>query len=226
MQATRAPAMGGVSRSGKLGERLMAGAETFEILVPHDPTRRDLSAVRRVLIQSSLAELKTLGVYDRYCAFMDPGLLAEMTSLVGPGWVPLQLVQAHYEALDHLEIDEESIRSAGSRTAANVQRALLANGVQPGDPDSKEVPWSMLGAFARMGKRVYEGSSSQYVKIGRKRLLIENIGNPLYGFRYYRLAHTGFIHAAFGKLGVKVVDVTLAPYRSEGAVMETRITWR
>ena len=204
----------------------MAGAETFEIIVPHDPARRELTAVRRVLIQSSLAELKTLGVYERYCASMDPSVLAEMTSLVGPGWVPLEFVLAHYEACDQLQLDDEPIRAAGSRTAENVQRALLANGVQAGDPGLMELPWSMLGAFARMGKRVYEGSSSQYVKIGRKRLLIENVGNPLYGFRYYRIAHAGFIHAAFGKLGVKVVDVSLAPYQSAGAVMETRITWR
>ncbi len=204
----------------------MAIAETYEIIVPHDPARKDLTAVRRVLIQSSLAELKTLGVYERYCAFIDPGLLADMTSLVGPGWVPLDLVLAHYEACDRLGLDDETIRSAGSRTGGNVQRALLTSGVPTDAKGPKEPPWPMIGAFSKMGKRVYEGSSSQYVRIGRKRLLIENVGNPLYGFRYYRVAHAGFIHAVFGKLGVNVIDVNLSPYRGDGAVMETRIAWR
>lgn len=204
----------------------MVDEETHVVVVPHQPKSGPLKAVRRMLIQASLGELSELGAYDAYCALIEEELRDELTSLVGPGWVPVELALAHYRACDQLNLNDKDVHAMGLRTGEKVPSALLVQGTRASVDGPKDAPWSALGAFARMGRRIYEGGSAQYVKLGPKKLLIESTGNPLYGFHHFRIGHAAFMHAALNKIGVEVVDVTLGAYRAAGAVLETRVTWR
>jgi len=199
-------------------------SETREILIPHDPARGPLRAVRRMLIQSSVAELKQLGVYERYRVGIAPALLEQIMDQVGPGWLPVELAMEHYYACDALELDPADIERLGAAAGENLARTLLVSG-SGSTPEGEASPWSAIGAFSRMGKRIYEGGSSQYVRLGPKQLQIENIGNPLLSVRYYRVAHLAFLRRAFGTLGVKVTDAKITNFRPRGAMVEVRLTW-
>lgn len=200
--------------------------EHREILIPHDPTRGPFKAVRRVLIHSSIDELKQAGAFPRYRLLIDDVAFAAITEAIGPGWLSAELALAHYNACDALDLDEAVITQLGAHAGAKIQSTLLVSNAKREPGRSEHSPWESLGAFWRMGRRLYEGSSSQYVKLGPSELLIETIGNPLFGTRYYQLAHVGFLAAAFSTFGVHA-QAHGAYRREAGAeIAEARIAWK
>lgn len=197
-----------------------------EIIIPHDLSRGPLVGVRRMLVHSSIAELGALGLYDRYSEVIESGSLDLIRELIGPGWMPVELVLEHYRACDELQLSDEAIHDAGMRAGDKMGSALLVAGAQPQVEMQNRSPWPLLQAFARMGRRIYDGASAQYVKTASNSLRIEYVGNPLFAFHYYRVAHRGFLSQAFISLSVEVVDVTLSAYRADKASIDVRIQFR
>jgi hypothetical protein len=197
-----------------------------EIVVPHDLSRGPLVGVRRMLVHSSIAELGAFGFYDRYCEIIDRGSLDHIRELIGPGWMPVELALEHYRACDALNLSDDALLDAGMRAGDKMGSALLVAGAQPQVESRDRSPWPLLQAFARMGRRIYDGASAQYVKTGPNSLRIEYVGNPLFAFHYYRVAHCGFLRQAFRALNVDVDDVTLTPYRADKASIDVRIIFR
>jgi hypothetical protein len=201
--------------------------ETREVLVPHDLTRGPVVSVRRMLVHSSIAELKQLGVYERYCSLIPSASLARINELIGPGFLPVQLALAHYETCDRLALTDEQIETIGEHSGDKMKDALLvAARSTTAEQSAERAPWPLIGAYSRMGRRLYEGGSSQYVKVGPKQLQVENAGNMLFALQYYRTAHVGFLRKAFGSLGVEVTEVKLSPYRRDTLQIDVRITWK
>jgi hypothetical protein len=197
-----------------------------EIIVPHDLSRGPLVAVRRMLVHSSIAELGAFGLYDRYIEVIERGSLERIRELIGPGWMPVELALEHYGACDRLRLSDEAIHDAGMRAGDKMGSALLVAGAQPQVELKERSPWPLLQAFARMGRRIYDGASAQYVKTASNALRIEYYGNPLFAYHYYRVAHCGFLRQAFRSLSVEVVDVTLSAYRADKATIDVRILFR
>lgn len=195
-----------------------------EILIAHDPTRGALRGVRRMLVHSSLVELKQLGFYERYAASIEPEALAEILDQIGPGWLPTELALAHYRACDAIGISDADVEQLGAIAGEKLARTLTVPAATSG-PDSELSPWSLVGAFERLGKRIYDGGSIQYVKLGPRQLYIENIGNPLFSVHYYRIAHLAFMRQSFTTLGANVVDARITKFRASGAMIEVSLAW-
>lgn len=200
--------------------------ETRTIVVPHDPARGRVTGVKRMLVHSSLAEVQQRGLFERYRALISAESLQQINDLIGPGWMPIELVLEHYNALDKLALSRSEIYSAGLTAGAKMGDALLVAGANVGTQSIERSPWAVVGAFSRMGRRIYEGGSSQYVKLSESKLLIEHRGNPLYAIGYYRIAHEGFLHQAFGSLGVELVNVEMSTYRGDGEKIDVRLAWK
>lgn len=200
------------------------GSDRREILIAHDPTRGELRAVRRMLVQSSIAELKLAGLYERYCAHIEPEALRQIEDQIGPGWLSLDLAMAHYQACDATGIDDAVLEQLGATAGEKLARTLTVTAT-PNGLESAPSPWSLVGAFFRLGRRIYEGGSIQYVKLGPKQLLIENVGNPLFSISYYRTAHLAFMRRAFITLGANVVEARITSYRPRGAMIEVSLSW-
>jgi len=199
--------------------------EVRHILFPHDPNAKPLTAVRRMLIHSSIREIQQLGYYERYCNLIRPQSLAQISELIGPGSMPIDLALEHYRACDELLLSEEQIYTAGLRAGDNIGDALLVASKQLSSGPERSTR-DMIGAFYRMSRRIYEGGSVQYVKLGSNVLQIENRLNPLFSVRYYRVAYGGFIRQGFSKVGIDVDNFRLSPYRPEHAEIDARIRWR
>jgi hypothetical protein len=178
-----------------------------------------------MLVLSSIAELQDVGLYERYRANIDGSALAEILEMIGPGWMPVKLAKAHYDACDRMQLGEPQLEEMGVRAGGKMSSTLLVAGAQGTSATAERSPWELVGAYSRMGRRLYEGSSSQYVKLGPNKLLIEHIGNPLFGIRYFRIAHASFMRGTFRSLGVDIVDLVYSPYRSDKARIEARLTW-
>lgn len=200
--------------------------ETKEIIVAHDHGRGPLTAVRRMLVHSSISGIQAAGLYHRYTSVISPSALAEINELIGPGWMPVELVIVHYEACDRLGLDDEQIQTQGLRAGDAMGNALLVANNQLADATGEGAAWDKVLAFSRMGRRIHEGGSAQYVKLGPNVLLIEHKGNPLFAIPYYRTAHLGFLRKTFSRVGIDITDIKLSPFRSADAQTEARVTWR
>lgn len=179
-----------------------------------------------MLVHSSLAELQQRGLFERYSSIISAQSLQQIEELIGPGWMPIELALEHYRTLDMLPMRESEIYAAGLRAGAKMGDALLVAGANVGTRSIERSPWAVVGAFSRMGRRIYEGGSSQYVKLSENQLLIEHRGNPLFGIGYYRIAHGGFLSQAFGALGIELTDVKMSTYRGDGPQIDVRLSWK
>jgi hypothetical protein len=195
-----------------------------EVIVPHELSVGPLTAVRRVLIQSSLASLQDLGHFDRYRAAIEPDILAQLTDAIGPGWVPVELALAHYRACDALKLNATEMSLLGGRVGERVQSALLVLSKSMVDQPAL-APWPAMSAFARMRRRMLQGSSSEYVKVSHTELLIEILDNVLLGVPYYRGAFASWLCAALRGLGVEVTTARISSYRKDGMAVEIRLSW-
>src|SRR5215471_15738818 len=96
-----------------------------EIVVPHDAEIRPVTAMRSGLIQSSFTQLREHGYFERYAAHIDAGTLQELMSTLGPSWVPIELVDAHYRACDAMRLDKEEMDRMGQATGKRVRETSL-----------------------------------------------------------------------------------------------------
>jgi hypothetical protein len=129
----------------------------------------------------------------------------------------------HYEACERLQLSDAQIQKMGVRAGDKMSSSLLVTGAQGTRTAAERSAWDLVGAYSRMGRRIYEGSSSQYVKLGPSKLLIEHVGNPLFSIRYFRTAHASFMRGTFRSLGVDIITspthrIVLRRYRSRRAL--------
>lgn len=195
-----------------------------EIIVPRDAGRGPLTAVRGILIQTSLSELRTLELFDAYRAQVDPAAFEAILANIGPSWLPLDVALAHYAACDRLDLSPEQLEQVGGRVAHRLQGALLqllAKTVR----QAGFTPWTVLGAYARMGDRIFQGSSAQYVKVGPKDVDLEIEGNLLFRSTYFQRAFVAATRSAFLALGCRVTHVRVVRVLADGADVVVRISW-
>lgn len=102
----------------------------------------------------------------------------------------------------------------------------MVAGAQLPETKTEQSTWSLITAFSRMGRRMYEGSSAQYVKVAPNELLIEDVGNPLFTTPYYRSGFLGFLRKSFDQLGFELIKLESSQYRKRGAEIDMRIAWK
>lgn len=197
----------------------------YDVMVPHDLSRGPLTALRRMVVHSSIAELKQRDLFAGYRKLMEARAFEEITSSLGPGWLDVEVALAHYRACDALGLSDAEIYELGRCSCTKIKGALLVPSTPSAGFDAELSPWSGIFALWRMGRRVYQGCSAQYTRIGPSELLIEHLHNALFAIRYYRLAHVGFLSAAFGDFGVAHADVKLTTYTRSGDMVKVSVRW-
>lgn len=195
-----------------------------EIIVPYDRAVVPLTAVRNVLLQSSLAELKALGHYDRYASVIAPSALDRLLSSLGPGWIPAELALAHYQACDDLLLSEAELEEMGRRVGVRIQETVLISLAKTVKPTNFDL-WLATGVLHRMWARVFQGGTSQVSKLGPKNMLIESQGYLLHRFRYYRSAHVAVLRAIYEVLGARVSSLKVARYSPQRDELVVQVTW-
>jgi hypothetical protein len=198
--------------------------QSREILIPHSPTVTPLTAVKNVFIQSSLAGLKANGYWDRYVRLIDPAVLAQLESSMGPGWIPLELVTPHYEACDGLALRTQELNQIGSQVGHRLQEAVLVSSAKRERAVDFDM-WAVMLSLHRMWARLYQGGSVQVVKLGPREKLIETRGYSLFQFHYYRQTSLAAFGAAYSALGAQVTSVKIQSYNPKTHEMVVRTSW-
>jgi hypothetical protein len=196
-----------------------------EIIHSHLPEIRPCSAVRNVVLQSSLTMLEEEGHYERYVKLMDPKKLEELRSTLAPGWIPIALAHAHYQACDDLGLTEDEIARLGQRIGLKLHETMLVHSGKR-NPGADFDLWEATGALYRTYARTYEGGSLQVAKLGPKDKLLELKGFSLSRHRYYRIAQLHGIASGYQSFGVRLETKKIVSYNPTADELTFRFTWR
>jgi hypothetical protein len=156
-----------------------------EILIAHEPNAGPVSAVRNILIQFSIAELKAANLYESYAAVASPQLLEDLLSRLGPGWIPIELAFAHYEAVERVKLDSDATAALGASVGDRLTQTALVSHAKKTRDESHDL-WSQVGPLHRMWRRLHEGGSLAVIKTGPKEMLLEQRGLTLNRLRHFR----------------------------------------
>lgn len=199
--------------------------ETREIVVPHAAVVQPLTAVRNVLIQASLAELKANGYYDRYAALIDGSVLEQLQALaMAPSWIPIDLALLHYDACERLQLSDAQFAALGKRVGDRVQDVTLIASTKKAAQKGQDL-WQDIGALHRMWPRLFQGGSVQIVKVAPKALLAEERGFTLNRFHYYRMGHIAAMRSTHSAMGAQISNVRVVSYTPAREEMIVRVEW-
>jgi hypothetical protein len=196
-----------------------------EIVIRHLTDIRPCSAVRNLVIQSSLAMLEEEGHYQRYLKLIDPSKLEELKSSFAPGWTPIELAHVHYQACEDLGLSQAEIERLGQRIGDKLHETTLVHAAKR-NPDADFNLWEAAHALYRTYARTYEGGSLQVVKLGPKDKLLEFKQFALSRHRYYRIAQLHGIGSAYQSFGVRMETMKIVSYNPTADELTLRFTWR
>lgn len=195
-----------------------------EILAPHDPTAGEVTEVRNLVLQSSLAELRKHGFYERYQACIAPSTLEDLLSRVAPGWIPTELAMAHYQACEDMKLSPDELDSMGRSVGERLQSTTLVSSAKKTRDDDFD-PWQIEAQLHRMWQRLYRGGSIQVIKVGPKEKQIEQLGFPMNRFGYYRHGLVLALAAAHTAVGLEIGNVRVDKYDPATHAVTLRLRW-
>lgn len=200
-------------------------SETREILTPHDLAAGPVTAVRNMILQASLAQLRASGHFERYAALIAPRVLEQLIAMsIVPGWIPIDLVLAHYEACDDLMLTREQFAQMGSAVGERVQETALVSPAKK-TRDADYDPWNAVGPLQRMWARIYQGGSVQVVKVGPRAKLLEQRGFQVSRFQYYRQGQMAALRTIHRALGTQTLDTKIESYSPARDELVIRVSW-
>lgn len=206
------------------GDEGVGFAGPREIIIPHDAEAGPVTAVRNVVIQASLVELKNNGYYDRYTTLIAPDILERLRLAIAPSWIEVDLALAHYAACDNLRLTPEEFEAMGKRVGHRVQETVLVSLAKK----VREAGFDLcpaVGALHRMWPRLFQGGSVQVVKVGSKEKLLELRGFALNRYHYYRQAHLAALRATYAALGTRVAQTKVVSYDAAGDELVVGVAW-
>ena len=182
-----------------------------DVILAHDPNAGPLTDVRNIVIQASLAQLQAKGYYARYSEFIASDVREDLLSRIAPGWIPIDLAIAHYNACDKLDLSSEELKALGVSVGAQVSDVTLVAHARKVRGDQFDLRAALV-QLHRMWPRIYRGGSVQVLRMGPNDVLIEQRGLVLNGFKYFRQSQVMSITAAHESVGIQVTSVKIDRY--------------
>jgi hypothetical protein len=195
-----------------------------EVVIPHDPTRGPVTAVKSMLVQFSVAQVKYYGYFERYAQFIAPGLPEDLLSRLASSWLPVELVMAHYEACDKLGLSANEVARLATRVGEHLQERSYVSAAKKGRPRDFDL-WTEIPVLHRMWDRLYQGGSVQVVKMGPKHQILELRGFPMNRVAYYRHAQIAVVGAAYRGLGCRLSRLEAVSSSAARDELVLRVAW-
>jgi hypothetical protein len=194
------------------------------IVFPHDRSRGPITAVRNVLLQTSLNELQENGHYERYAKLIAREALEQLKSYLAPGWVPIEIAHAHYQACDELNLSSAQTDRLASRIGDRLQQTLLVTRAK-GTRDPNFDLWDVMPSLHRMWGRLYQGGSIQLTRLGAREALLEQVGFVLNRYGYYREAQVRAVATAYASVGTRFTRFEIARYDPTNEELDFSMAW-
>jgi hypothetical protein len=195
-----------------------------EVVVPHEKDVQPVTGVRNALLQSSLAEVREHGYFERYSRHIPPAALQELSSNLGPGWVSIDLAHAHYGACDAMELTADELDGIGQSVGQRVRdTSIVVAGTK--NPDEAFDLWASVKQLHRVWRRIYQGGSVQITRLRTTEQLIHFRGFSLNKYHYFRHANLAAIKSVHEAVGVHVESARMIRYDPSTQEVIIHLTW-
>ncbi|HEY6878045.1 MAG TPA: hypothetical protein VI299_08490 [Polyangiales bacterium] len=165
--------------------------------------------VRGSLIVGSLENMREIGASARYESLLPANMRDAILYALATSWVPIDVACAHYRTCDQLDLTQEQLTRIGELTANRIIDTFMGRAMRASRNAGAETYWALMKQTPRIYDRMYQGGGVTVLQTGPKDMLIENTGQPLAEFRYWRSTYVTYTEA-MGKAFTKVAYVKLA----------------
>ena len=159
-------------------------------------------------------EARARGLDDRYWEHVSPRYTGSLRELSVQMWVPMDVVLAHYAAMDKLALPRDEVVQIGRAVGDRFQKGFLGHLVRTLRAAGTFQPTSLLTRLDRVVARAVDGGAVAAWKVGLKDALIEHRAMPLARYDYVRAGWEGMYQAGM-ELVVKRVFVREQPQPSD-----------
>jgi len=200
-------------------------ADQGELLVEH------LSAygprvlrLRGILLMNAIENLRQWGVYERYLEQLSDGTQDALRSVIASSWVPIETVIEHYRVSDRLDVDPARAAQAGQRMGERIAHTFLGITLRTARGAGLDALGFLLRRNGRTWDRMYQGGGTRLRELGKREMLLEDFGNPAFGFELFRHGYFAYWRALAG-LCCRSFTVTEHHVESRDALV-THFSWR
>lgn len=190
----------------------------------HSAPIRTASTIRSTVLQSSLASLRARGHFAAWSALIDPVHRTAIVESLAPGWMPMEIALAHYEACEAMRLPMSEQTALGEAVGDRIQGSFLATLMRTARAAGYN-PLVLLRQFDRLWARVFQGGSVQLTLTGPKDLDIELRGLPLCRIPYFRVGFCGVVRAGIAFSGVKTSIVRAQAYSPQSQAFVMHAAW-
>jgi hypothetical protein len=178
-----------------------------------------VSQVRGTLLIASRAQVRASGRFDDYESRLSPPTRKHLEGALASSWLPIDLAEEHFQAIDQLKIPDSEVLALTSAVARQVQGVLLTT-LSKMARTGGLTPWAVVPLSGKVWDRLFVGGALGIAREGPKDALVVVAGHPLIRSRYHRLGFgqhlTNAVHFCVGKRAhVRVRHVDLAQARAE-----------
>lgn len=174
-----------------------------------------IARVRGTLLASSVQGVRERGLTETYFEELPAEHHDAIRGLVASTWIPIEVAEAHYAAIDRLPLNAGDHWAMGRRVAERVQHGWVGTVVRGLKASGTVTPANVLARFQQGWDRLMDGGgASRVVQTGPKDIQIECYGIPLATSTYFRHAWCGMFESTLELVARKVFVRELVRYRS------------
>lgn len=183
-----------------------------------------LKALRSTVVASGITVFRAQGIFDAYCANLEPKTRDILLTTVAGSWLPVDLALAHFAAVDAIGLTTEQSFDIGATSARRFGETLWGTAMRMARAATGVDPWSVLGIYDRLWKRSFEGGGYVVTRGGPKEAFVEIRAVPFARHAYFRDAFRGAHHGLLSLLALTVY-VREVPRKTHPEGFTMRLSW-
>ena len=175
----------------------MAAAKDGEPLYPLPADLHAVDAGRGTVFLLDWRWLRSCNEYDRYVSRLQPALRDAILAATAGDWLSIELVHAHYRALDSMELTREQAFACGVMVGEALHGALLRTLVKLAS-HLGATPWTVMGQAPKLWSRSWRGGGFRCFRVGERSARLEIVKNPASRSAFHRASVTGVTSVGIG----------------------------
>jgi hypothetical protein len=164
-----------------------------EVILPL-PSPRSLvpktTQVKGAWLASSIRSLRAAGYFNRYLEVVADEHRETLRAPAASEWYPVEVMIAHYNAADALELPVDEVVEIGRNATAIAHHAIIDVAVKLAVA-SGATPWTAIQQLGRLWARTFVGGGIGALKLGPKEARLEMVQWPCCANAYIRAGARG-----------------------------------
>jgi hypothetical protein len=156
-----------------------------------------LDAARGTIFFLDWRWLRARNEYDRYVSRIQPVLRSRLLAVTAGDWVPVEILHAHYRALDAMGFTREQTLECGVSVGEALHGSMLRTLVRLAS-HLGATPWTVMAQAPKLWSRTWRGGGFLSVRLGDKSARLDIVKNPAARSAFHRGSVSGVTSVGIG----------------------------